>query len=255
MHPRDPEAREALGRYLGMRGAPRVAVVLIEEARQFGADPSRVGNELVPLYGALGDWRAMLTLMNAPLTGAERKRAAWFIEHPFSSRTDSVGSVLVGPPAGDTVGRVAVHIGGRTAMGVLLAHDTGITVGARLAGGTGRQFSGDSTVMALDSALIGSARILNVPARLGGQPGAILVGMSVLGALTPTFDFGKNRVRFNRPASVASSTRLPLIRAEGELFVLDGARWTPLATYISKVAAARQSVTIDFRAGEIRVQP
>ena len=256
MHPRDPAAREALGRYLGMRGASRVAVVLLEEARLFGADPARIAARLAPLYESLGDWRALLTLPSSPLSSSERKRAAWFSDHPFASRTDSVGTALVGPPQGDTIGRVAVHIGRRTAMAVLLARDVGITAGARIAAGVGRAFAGgDSTIFALDSAIIGSARLVNVPARLGGSSGAVSVGMSVLGALTPTFDFSKNRVKFNRPASIAASLRLPLIRDRGVLRVLDRGRWVSLADYAAIVAKAGQSLTIDFRGGEIRVQP
>ena len=255
MHPRDPIAREALGRYLGMRGASRVATVLLEEARLFGADPARIGRELVPLYESLGDWRALLTLPSSPLSPTERRRAAWLSEHPLVSRTDSVGTVLVGPPIGDTLGRVAVHIGGRTAMAVLLAQDVAITVGVRLAGAQQRGFAGDSTVIVLDSVIIGSARITNVSARRGGSPGAVTVGMSVLGALTPTFDFARNRVRFNRPASVPASVRVPLVRSGGRVYVLDRGRWSSLADYVAIVANAKQSLTIDFRGGEIRVQP
>ena len=50
--PRDPVARLALGRYLAQRGALKVGAVLMEEARFFGGDPTRVAVELAHRCGA-----------------------------------------------------------------------------------------------------------------------------------------------------------------------------------------------------------
>ena len=80
--PRDPEARLALGRYLAARGALRIGAVLMEEARYFGADPKKVAVYLAPVYGQLGDFRALAGLPNTPLHNAERSRAEWLRDHP-----------------------------------------------------------------------------------------------------------------------------------------------------------------------------
>jgi hypothetical protein len=37
--------------------------------------------------------------------------------------------------------------------------------------------------------------------------------------------------------------------------VLDHGHWIVLADYVAGAAKGRQTVTVDFRAGEIRVQP
>src|ERR1051325_8633618 len=52
VRPRDPQARRQLGRFLAERGALRVGAVLLEEARQFGADPATGARDLVPLHPA-----------------------------------------------------------------------------------------------------------------------------------------------------------------------------------------------------------
>jgi hypothetical protein len=46
-----------------------------------------------------------------------------------------------------------------------------------------------------------------------------------------------------------------MIRYEGAVRVLDRGRWVALADYLAGAAKARQAVTVDFRVGEIRVQP
>jgi hypothetical protein len=211
--PRDPSARESLGRYLGMRGATRVAVVLLEEARLFGADPARVAAQLAPLYAAIGDSRALLTMPSSPLTSAERMRAAWMSEHPESNRTDTVPATIVGPVRGDTLGRIAIRIGGRT------------------------------------------ARVSNAPVTVGGPSGVITIGMSEIGLLVPTFDYSRNRLTFNRPLSMQAPIRLPMIRDRGVVRVLDHGRWVTLSEYAAGASRLRQVMTIDFRAGEIRVLP
>ena len=161
--PRDPIAREALGRYLAMRGASRIAAVLLEEARMFGGDPGRIAAQLVPLYESLGDWRALLSLTGAPLTAAQRRRASWLAEHPSTIRADPTSLVLIGGARGDTLGRVTIRIAGRPVVAIIVARDVGVTVGARAAGGV-THFAGDSTAIVLDSINIGAVRLSMVPA-------------------------------------------------------------------------------------------
>ena len=54
--PRNPYHRAALGRFLGMKGAVKPGIVLIEEARQFGLDASVARQLIVPLR-AIADLR------------------------------------------------------------------------------------------------------------------------------------------------------------------------------------------------------
>jgi hypothetical protein len=162
---------------------------------------------------------------------------------------------IVGPVRGDSIGRVAVRVGSRTAMAVLLAQDVGITLGARLSAGGVRVFGTDSSAALIDLITIGPAKLGNVPAAVGGGAGVITIGLSATGPLVPTFDFSKNRLTFNRQLSTVAPIRLPMIRYEGAVHVLDRGRWVALADYLAGAAKARQAVTVDFRAGEIRVQP
>jgi hypothetical protein len=253
--PRDPLSREALGRYVGMRGATRVAVVLLEEARLFGADPSRIAIELAPLYSSLGDWRALLTLQSSPLSASERTRAAWLSEHPATSRADTASTAIVGSVRGDTLGRIPIRVGSRTAMAVVLAQDVGLTIGVRLAGGVVHLFGGDSSVATIDQMSAGSAHLGNIRVNVGGPPAGASVGLSELAPLVPTFDYAKNRLTFNRPLSILAPIRLPMVRYNGAIRVLDHGRWVTLGDYVAGAAKARQTITIDFRAGEVRVLP
>ena len=253
--PRDPMVREALGRFLAAQGKAKVAVVLLEEARMFGGDPSRIATQLAPLYHYLGDWRALLTLPGSPLTLAERKRAAWLGEHPFGSVSDGGTVTLIGAPNGDTIARVAIRIGGRTAVASILGTDIGVVVGTRVAGLQARHFEGDSTFIVLDAVAIGSLKLVNVPATIGVAPGAVTVGAAAFNRLIPTVDYARNRLAFTRVDAGAAESRHMLIRRAGELRVLDRGRWISLGDFAATVAKARKSMAIDVRAGEVRVRP
>lgn len=54
--PRNPHYRAALGRFLGMKGAVKPGIVLIEEARQFGLDAS-IARQLIAPLRAIADTR------------------------------------------------------------------------------------------------------------------------------------------------------------------------------------------------------
>jgi hypothetical protein len=249
--PRDPIAREALGRYLAARGATKVAVVLLEEARLFGGEPPRIAMLLSPLYQYLGDWRALLTLPSSPLSPAERRRAAWLGEHAFTSRSDSTSVSLIGTPVGDTIGRIAIRIGGRTAVASVLSTDVGIVVGARAAGSAPRYF-GDSTIVVIDSMIVGSMKFVNVPAAIGPVSGVTL-GVASLSRMVPTFDYSRQRFTLMRIASGVSESRSILVRDGGQWRVHQRGRWMPLAEFAAQVARDRKTMTVDLRAGEVRV--
>jgi len=254
--PRDPLAREALGKYLGSRGAWIPGAVLLEEARTFGGDPARIAIELAPLYESAGNWRALLTLPASPLSTARRKRAAWYIEHPPAIRADTIPSTMVGGVQGDTIGRVALRFGKTAVMAALVARNEGIRVGRRAMNGIVRTF-GDSVVLSIDSVSIGGARLTNAPATAGDAGGMVTVGLSALESVPVTFDFRASKVQFNQPRAILAPVQLKLLRRDDVLLVLDQEHgfWVPLAEYAALVAKAKGSLTVDLRAGLARVQP
>src|SRR5947209_3559893 len=113
--PRDAVARAALGRYLASRGALRIGAVLLEEARLFGGDSASIARSLAPIYGSLGDYRALATLPASPLSRHDRSRVAWLVGHaPVLEFPDSVDTVAYRPLSdGAGLGVVSLGIGGR----------------------------------------------------------------------------------------------------------------------------------------------
>jgi hypothetical protein len=110
--PRAPVPRAALGRYLGMKGALRPAIVLIDEARQFGLDPAIARELTVPLRAILAwrnsavelrgdstipvrpaaDTRALFRVFLPPADARAAKGAAWYdvVDRPIG--LDSVNT-------------------------------------------------------------------------------------------------------------------------------------------------------------------
>jgi len=131
IQPRDPETRFALGNYLSARGALRVGAVLLEEARNFGADSRRIAMELVPLYRELGDWRALATLPGSPLTPTEREQATWLVSHPPTlGMSDSVMVAYRQPTDTETLGRVTLRIGDAILEATIDPRRSGIVIDA-----------------------------------------------------------------------------------------------------------------------------
>jgi hypothetical protein len=257
MQPRDPVAREALGGYLAMRGASRIAAVLLEEARMFGGDPARIATQLTPLYESLGDWRALLSLPGAALTLPRRRRVAWLAEHPPTIRADSTSLALTGTVRGDTMGRITIRIAGRPVVAIIVARDVGVTVGPRVAGTAATHFAGDSMTIVLDSINIGAARLAMVPATVDPSVGVAIIGIGVLSPMTMAFDYDKKRVYFNQLRGVGRAYTLPFFRDRGEFRVAEKApvRWSSLASVIGAAHTGHEvgPVTIDLKAGEIRI--
>jgi hypothetical protein len=231
--------------------------VLLEEARLFGGDATRIAAELVPLYESSGNWRALLTLPASPLSYAARKRANWFLDHPPSVRTDSVVSTMVSGVTGDTLGRVAVRFGNRAAMAAIVARYEPIRVGQHAMNSTVRAFGADSTALAIDAISIGTARLTNAAASVGDGTGIVTVGIGALEAVAPTFDYRNGKLSFNQSNAVLAPVQLKLMRRGDDVLVLDQDHgfWVPLASYAALVAKARGVMTVDLRAGVLRIQP
>jgi hypothetical protein len=252
--PRDPEGRAALAGFLGAQGKAKVAVVLYEEARMFGGDPETIGRQLVPYYAYLGDWRALLTLPASPLTTTERRRAAWLSENPFAV-TDAGGpSPTIGRPAGDTIARVAVRIGGKSAVASIVDTDVGFVVGSRIAAGNAKHFGDDSSLVALEAVAVGQARFANVPAMIGPVSSTASIGAAALGRLVLQVDYGRNRMVLVEHDAGPAEARYPLARMNGRLRVLDRGRWIALGELAQAAARAGQVLVVDFAGGEARLR-
>ena len=251
--PRDPTGRAALGRYLGVQGRAKVAVVLLEEARLFGGDPASIARQLVPYYEDLGDWRALLTLPASPLTTTERRRAAWLSENPFAVTTEGGAAPIIGTPKADTLARVAVRVDGRAAVAAIVGTDVRFTVGSRLAAGA-RHFGNDSSTVGFDSVTVGQAKFVNVPASTGATASSMTIGVTGLGRLILQIDYARNRLVLMRTDAGAVEARYPLARFNGQLSVLDRGRWTTLGDFAAGVAKAGRTLVIDFPAGEARIK-
>src|SRR4051812_17295727 len=131
--PRDAAARAALGRYLASRGALRIGAVLLEEARLFGGDTASIARSLAPIYGSLGDYRALSVLPASPLTTAEQGRARWLVSHPpVLEFPDSVAKLAYKPATdGSGLGTLAVEFGERRVDAVIDPAVSGVLLRGR----------------------------------------------------------------------------------------------------------------------------
>lgn len=253
--PRDPDARAALGRYLGAQGKTKPGIVLLEEARLFGGDPATIGTQLAPLYEHLGEWRALLTLPGSPLSIAERRRAAWLSERPFRSLGHGGAVSIVEGAIGDTIARVAVKIGARSVVASIVGSDVGFVVGSRLADSIAVRFEGDPTVVAFDSLTVGQAKFANVPATVGRAGSTMTIGVASLGRVVVMIDYARKRLALTRSDGAPVDATYPLARSHGQVRVLDRGRWIPLSELAASVARASRTLVIDVAAGQARVRP
>jgi hypothetical protein len=262
LQPRNPEARFALGNYLSARGALRVGAVLLEEARNFGADQRRVAIELAPIYRALGDWRALVTLPASPLTPTERAQATWLASHPPTlEMNDSVAVAY--RPSGDTatLGRVTLRIGDLVLDATIDPRRSGIVLDAsRRTLHEVTPFGGaNGAPGAAERVEMGAVSFGNAPvsfATLGGRTRAIL-GLDVLRPFAPTFDASRRVIvlrRAGRVSRTAAGERSPLLTSRGRFEVVRSGRFVPLGSAeMSRLLECRRW-TLDTRRGDIVVE-
>jgi hypothetical protein len=91
-HPRDPEPRARLGRYLAMKGALRTGLVLVDEAVEFGLATETANAVAAPI-------RALMTWRDRELAGAHDTT----VEVRAPSRDDAILRFPVVRPSGDTL--------------------------------------------------------------------------------------------------------------------------------------------------------
>lgn len=269
--PRDAVARAALGRYLASRGALRIGAVLLEEARLFGGDSASIARTLAPIYGSLGDYRALAVLPASPLSPAERSRTRWLVSHaPVLEFPDSVARLPYKPITdGSGIGIVSIAIGDRAVDAVVDAGVSGVVLRGRQARRRSglRVFGEDSSgVVAVVSELhLGDVMLSNVSARLEtdtarakqGQRSGAFVGLDVLRRLAPTFDPAADTITLRRSGQIGQSTvgtRAPmLLDAQGLRILVDG-RWeTPASRATAQLLSSRRWI-LDAKRGTIIIQ-
>lgn len=261
-NPRDPIARAALGRYLGARGAARVGAVLLEEARFFGGDARAVAIDLAPLYRALGDYRALVTLPASPLSMTERAQAAWLASHPPTLQMpDSLG--LPYTPSGDGLGTVTIRVGGRALTATIDPHRSGLVLDASATGDTSiRVFrvtdaptiTGVASVVRLGDLVLG-----NVPATIEPVgPTRAVIGLDVLRAFAPTFEPMRKRILLRRSGRVSpdlAGIRVPVLFEDDDVRVLRGDHFTSAGDAGVAQTLRSRRWTLDARRGEVVLAP
>lgn len=267
--PRDAVARAALGRYLAARGALRPGAVLLEEARQFGGDTAGIARSLAPIYGSLGDYRALASLPASPLSAAEQKRVRWLVSHaPVLEFPDTVAVLSYRPLTDGTgIGVLSLGIGERTLDAVIDQRVSGILLrgkAARRRGGL-RVFGEDSTgaVAVVSELHIGDVTLSNVRARLDSASSSIkrrredvVMGLDVLRALAPAFDPTTKTITLRRgqipPTTVG--TRAPMLLDERGLRFVVGGHWETGESPAAAKLLGTQRWTLDAKHGTLILQ-
>ena len=271
VRPRDPQARRQLGRFLAQRGAVRVGAVLLEEARQFGADPATIARDLIPLYRALGDYRALSTLPSSPLSDGERAQAVWLVAHPPSldaaagapaSGGGGDSLVVVYKPAADPsiLGTIVLTVNGRAIEARIDPSRRGIFIDPRAGPAQRlRQFAaraGGAIPAVADSVQIGTLKMVNVPVFLTTLPERVdaLIGIDELQRFAPSFEPRTNRLTLRLAGSVPMTTpgiRVPTLTTVADVQVLQAGRLVPISTPAFAELLRTKRWTFDARRGAI----
>lgn len=264
-HPRDPQARLALGRYLAARGATRVAVTLVEEAVQFGLPRAAAAPVLAQMYSELEQYADLLALPTGTLSAAERERARWLNAHP--SRTiagDSTVLMSYTARASDALfGTVTLRVNGRAVLMAIRAAGRGMSISESIAtSAKAHRFPANATrsiVGAVDS--IGLSRVVmtNVPLTIESQPPGVegTVSLAFLARFAPTFDPVSNRVTLRVSGTaprLSTGNHFPLMEADGDLAIVQAGGWAPLRLPQMASMLRQRRWTLDFKHGQLVVE-
>jgi hypothetical protein len=264
VRPRDPQARRQLGRYLAERGALRVGAVLLEEARQFGADPATIARDLVPLYRVLGDYRALSTLPSSPLSPGERAQAVWLVDHPPAIEGVDSATVVYRPPTdASALGRIVVAIDGRSVEALLdpgrrgIAIDPRAGVAARLHRFPAR--AGGAIPAVADSVRFGTLKLTNVAVRVDSLPPRVdaIVGIDVMQRFATSFDPRASKAMLRPTGAVPAElpgVHIPTLTSASEFRVIQGGRVAPIATPSVASMLRTKRWTLDAKRGQIVVE-
>ena len=237
--PRDPVARLALGRYLAQRGALKVGAVLMEEARFFGGDPTRVAVELAPVYQRLGEYNHLAALPASAVPFGERMRAEYLRDNPPAVAGPDSASVDYLVNDSQLLGRVQLLIGTDTVMATIDARTEGLVLDTSWAKRKElRRFGSRNTSIrdvnvVTPSMALGPYTFTNVPTRFAPQPGAAraTIGLDLVGQLAPSFDprTGKMLLRASgRVPTTFPGLRIATITNDRGVYVVKGETIFPL---------------------------
>lgn len=260
--PQDAVVRAALGRYLAARGATRVGVVLLEEARRFGGDSTAIARALVPLYERLGDYAAIDTLRPRVIPPPAQQRAQWLSGRPpTASFRDSIVLVTYRPSGdGSGFGTVLLRLGRTELPAIIDPRVSGLIVPRPLARGL-RQFGGRNSGIAVADALrLGGVTFANVPATVDAPDTKVRIGFDLLAAYTPTFDPRRGMLTLRRTERRASRSaafdaanggRIPVLFDGNGVRLLVGNRWQPSSAAMPAMLLATRRWMWDGRLGDV----
>ena len=237
--PRDPVARLALGRYLAQRGALKVGAVLMEEARFFGGDPTRVAVELAPVYQRLGEYNHLAALPASAVPFGERMRAEYLRDNPPAIAGPDSASVDYVVNDSQLLGRVQLLIGADTVIATIDARTEGLVLDTSWAKRKElRRFGSRNTNIrdvnvVTPSMALGPYTFTNVPTRFAPQPGVAraTIGLDLVGQLAPSFDprTGKMLLRASgRVPTTFPGLRIATITNDRGVYVVKGETIFPL---------------------------
>lgn len=265
--PRDPVAREALGKFLASRGAQRVAVTLFEEALQFGGAAATLSADLAPLYLDLGDYHALGGLRSSPLSNGEKARVAWLQAHP--TRVVAPDSIITASFRGLTegyIGRIPIRINGRIVEALIDVSSRGITVSDSIAGLTKLQMFVEKPApstpgplaAAADSIGIGRLSITNAPVTVAPIKVPALIGLDMLGRFAATFDAAAQRVTLRVSGNLnpvpSSATVLSTLDKPTDWLVLQANGWTSLREPAIAKLLHDHRWSLDAKRGQIVIE-
>lgn len=260
--PQDPVVRAALGRFIASRGATRVGVVLLEEARRFGGDSTTIARSLVPLYERLGDYTAIDTLRPRVIPPPAQQRARWLSVHPSTaSFRDSVVLVTYRPAGdGSGLGTVLLRVGRTELPAIIDPRVSGLVVPRPLARGL-RSFGGRASGIAVADVLrLGGITFENVPAGVDAPDTKVRIGFDVLAPHMPTFDPRRGILTLRRAerrasrksmAARAPAARIPVLYDNNGMRLLVGDRWQPSSAAMPAMLLATRRWMWDARHGDV----
>jgi len=265
--PRDPVAREALGRYLAARGAQRVAVTLFEEALQFGGPPAIVSADLAPLYLELGDYHALGSLPSSPLSAGEKARVAWLQAHP--TRVVAPDSTITASFRGLTegyIGRIPIRVNSHIVEALVDVSSRGITISDSMATAAKVHTFADkqspnavgAVAGAADSIGIGRLSIMNSPLTIAPIKVPALIGLDMLGRFAATFDASAQRVTLRVSGTLippsSSATVLSTLAKPSDWLVLQANGWTSLREPAIAKLLHDHRWSLDAKRGQIVIE-
>lgn len=262
IHPRDPDARFALGRYLAARGRWRIGAVLMEEARYFGANADTIGKWLAPAYERLHDYKALTGMRGSPLTRAEQQRAEWLARRaPQVAGADSEWVEWVEPDSG--LGAVYVLVGDDTLLARLDSRVSGLVVGVGMRGRPwlsrfpARSSATTGVAYLATRIALGTLEMTGVPVTIIPGLDQPLLGLDVMERLAPEFDPRARRILLRRSGRVTDDSTLvsvPTLRLD-QLYVADAGLLLPVDAAPFRDRLREAPWILDARRGEIRFRP